>query len=122
MIMDLKKLKIEKFKNIMVVNFPNEIETRIKSTDKDVEVILYYIDQLSDVQKFVELCGATTLLPENRTIMVFKKGRKDGINRDSLITPFRKNTYPGFKLRAPMLCSISDTLSAFVLSKEILFI
>lgn len=68
--------------------------------------------------KFVRLVESTALPKENRTILVYEKGRSDGVNRDSIIGPFRSKEVKGFKLRAPMLCSISDTLSAFVLSKE----
>lgn len=116
--MDLKKLKIEKFNNIKAVNFPVNFDPGIQSTDENTEVILYYIDRVSDIQKFVELCHSVDLPRENRVIMVYRKGRKDEVNRDSIISPFRNEVYKGFKLRAPMLCSISDKLSAFVLSRE----
>jgi len=116
--MDIKKLKIEKFTNIKTGNFPNDINVEIKSTDQDIEVILYYIDRKSDIKKFVDLCNSSDLPKENRTIMVFKKGRKDEVNRDSIILPFKNKVYTGFKFRSPLLCSISDKLSAFVLSKE----
>lgn len=115
--MDLKELKLEKFKNIQVVNFPNEIELGISPVENEVEVIIYYIDKIADVKAFVNLVNNSGLPKENRTIMVYKKGRKDGVNRDSIFMPFKDEIYKGFKLKAPMLCSISNELSACVLCK-----
>ena len=91
----------------------------MKSVDKDVEVLFYYIDAIADVAKFVKLCETADLAKENRVVMVFEKGRKDGVNRDSIFTPFRKGEYSGFKMKAPMLCSLSDKLSAFVQQKVV---
>jgi len=116
--MDLKKLKLEKFRNIQIVNFPKDIDLGISTTDENVEVIVYYIQQIEDVQDFVKLAESMHLPKENRTILVYEKGRQDGVNRDSIISPFQTNRIKGFKLKQPMLCSISDKLSAFVLSKE----
>ena len=113
--MDLKKLRIEKFKNVQLVNFPKDVVLGIGSTTKNVEVIIYYIDRLDDIKKFVKLCAKTPLPKENRTIMVYKKGRKDGVNRDSIFMPFGNDK--DFTLKAPMLCSISDELSACVMSR-----
>ena len=113
--MDIKKLRLEKFKNILVVNFPADLKPGIRSTEKDTEVVLYYIDRLSDVDKFVRCCVSIPLPKENRTIMVYRKGRKDGVNRDSIFLPFRKDKR--FALKAPMLCSISDDLSACVMAR-----
>lgn len=117
MIMDLKKLKIEKFQNIKLVNFPEKDKPNIKSTGKDVEVIIYFISKQTDIQKFVELCNSCDLPSDNRTIMVYRKGQKDGPNRDSIILPFKNKVYSGFKLKAPMLCSLSADFSAFVMCK-----
>jgi len=97
------------------MNFPKEFDLRIKSTDKNVEVIIYYIDRLDDVKEFVKLCTTTPLSKENRTIMVYKKGRKDGVNRDTVFGPLTKDKR--FALKAPMLCSLSDQLSACVMAK-----
>jgi len=80
-------------------------------------VILFYIDKIEDVKSFVDLCNTSSLPKDNRTIMIYKKGRKDGVNRDSIFMPFREGTYEGFKLKAPMLCSISEELSACVMCK-----
>jgi hypothetical protein len=113
--MDLKKLKLEHFRNIRVVNFPREFDPGIPSKEKDTEVVLYYIGELSDVKKFIRLCVSIPLPKENRTIMVYRKGRKDGVNRDSIFLPFRKDKR--FKLKAPMLCSLSDDLSACVMAR-----
>lgn len=112
---DLKKLKLDKFKNVRVENFPKEFDLDIESTNNDVEVIIYYIDQLSDVGKFIKACTSSPLPKENRTILVYRKGRKDGVNRDSIFGPLRKDKR--FTLKAPMLCSISDELSACVMGK-----
>lgn len=113
--MDLKKLRIEKFKNVQVVNFPADIKLGIISATNNVEVIIYYIDRLDDVKNFVKLCSSMPLPKENRTIMVYKKGRKDGVNRDTIFMPFGKDKR--FALKAPMLCSISDELSACVMGR-----
>jgi hypothetical protein len=117
--MDLSKLKISKFTRIKAVNFPEDIETGILSVDDNVEVILYYINQVEDVAQFVVLCQSTHLPVDNRTIMIYRKGRKDGVNRDSIFMPFKENIHTGFKLKAPMLCSLSDDLSACVMCREI---
>ena len=113
--MNLEKLKLKNFKNIAVLNFPKEFDLGINSTKKNVEVVIYYIDKLTDVTKFVAICNAIALPKENRTIMVYRKGRNDGVNRDSIFLPFRKNK--DFKLKAPMLCSLSEGLSACVMCK-----
>ena len=117
--MDLKKLRIDKFQNIKLINFPEEIKLNIHSSNKNAEVIIYFIKQLSDIQKFVELCNASNLPSDNRTILVYRKGQKDGPNRDSIILPFKNRMYSGFKLKAPMLCSLSSEFSAFVMCKVI---
>lgn len=117
--MDLKKLKLERFKNIRLVNFPKGVDLGIKSATGSVEAIIYYIQRIEDLQRFLDLVNSTSLPKENRTILVFEKGRKDGVNRDAVIGPFKTKKAKGFKLRPPMLCSISDSLSAFVLSKEV---
>ena len=54
-------------------------------------MIIYFIDKQTDVQKFVELFNACYLPSDNRTIMIYKKGQKDGPNRDSIILPFKNN-------------------------------
>ena len=116
--MDLKKLKLNKFKNIQAVNFPKDIDLGIASTKENAEVIIYYIQQIGDLERCITLAHSTNLPKENRVILIYEKGRKDGVNRDSVIGPFKTKKIKGFKLKPPMLCSISDKLSAFVLSKE----
>ncbi len=116
--MDVQKLKLDKFKNINLVNFPQEVNMELASTDSNVEVLIYYIGVIEDVKRFVELCHSSNLPKDNRTIMIYRKGRKDGINRDTIFKPFTENVYPGFKLKAPMLCSISNELSACVMCYE----
>lgn len=113
--MDLKKLKLDKFKNIKTVNFPEDIHLGFSQPDTGIEVIIYYIDKITDVEKFVSICHHTPLPVENRTIMIYKKGRKDGVNRDAIFIPFKAGKYPEFRLKAPMLCSLSADLSACVL-------
>jgi len=116
--MELSKLKLEKYKNIGIFNFPEEINPDFEAASENYDVILYYIDKLEDVDAFVGLIKKSQLPKDNRTIMIYKKGRKDGINRDSIFMPFRDEKYRQFKLRAPMLCSISNELSACVMSFE----
>jgi hypothetical protein len=116
--MDLKKLKLDKFRSIQIVNFPKDVDLGIVSTDENVEVIIFYIQQIQDIQDFLKLAESTQLPKENRAILVYEKGRKDGVNRDSIIGPFQNGRIKRFKLKTPMLCSISDKLSAFVMSKE----
>ncbi len=114
--MDLSKLKLEKFKNIMLVNFPGSIDLGIASTDTNPDVVIYFVDSVRDVENFVSFCKSISLPKENRTIIMYQKGRNE-LNRDSIISPFKEGKYPDFKLKAPMLCSISEELSAFVLTK-----
>ncbi len=117
--MELTKLKLEKFKNIRAVNFPEAFAVPLEMIAGQPDVLIYYIDTMTDVEKFVALCHNLKLPKENRTIMVYAKGRKDGINRDSIFFPFAEGKYSGFRLRAPMLCSLSDKLSACVMSLDI---
>lgn len=107
--MDIAKLKIDKFNNINTVNFPSEVLLDIDSTDKNNEVIIFYIDRVEDIKDFVDYVRKINLTIENRTIMVYRKGRKD-INRDSVITPFKSEDIKGFKLKASMLYSLSKDL------------
>jgi hypothetical protein len=116
--MYLKKMKLDKFSNIKIINFPNEIALGIKSCNDNLEVVIYYIDQIDDVSKFISFCNSISFSEDNRTIMVYKKGRKDSLSRDSIITPFKEGKYPNFVFKAPMLCSLSTELSAFVFSKK----
>lgn len=114
--MDIDKLKLDKFNAIGVFNFPDTVDLGINTVSENFDVLIYYIDQLTDVDAFIDLIKKTPLPKDNRTIMVYKKGRKDGVNRDSIFMPFKEKTE--FKLRAPMLCSISKELSACVMSFE----
>ncbi|WP_196887969.1 hypothetical protein [Aureivirga sp. CE67] len=116
--MEIHKLKLDKFNKINTYNFPEDIDLGIETTPENFEIIIYYIDQIEDVAAFVELVKNANLPKNNRTIMVYKKGRKDGVNRDSIFMPFKQEKYADFKLRAPMLCSISGELSACVMSYE----
>jgi len=117
--MDIKKLKLEKFSNIKTVNMPSEFDGLFNNSDVSIEVILYYIDSKNDVSEFIKLVKSSNLPKENRTILIYKKGRKDGINRDLIAAPFREGEEKdNFKMRAPMLCSLSSQYSAFVLSYE----
>ena len=117
--MYLDKLKIEQFNSFSVKNFPESIDLGIESSDKNFDVVIYYIDAVDDVTRFVDFCNGASLPDDNRTIMIYKKGRKDGVNRDSIFGPFREGKFTGFKLKAPMLCSLSKELSACVMSKEV---
>ena len=116
--MDLNKLKLDKFKSIQVVNFPKDIDLGFTSTKENGEVIIYDIRQITDLQRCIRLADSTSLPKENRIILVYEKGRKDGVNRDFIIGSFKIKKVTGFTLKSPMLCSISDKLSACVLSKE----
>lgn len=101
------KLKIDKFNNFLQINMPEQY--RFDLTDSDnPEVVFYYINEASDVD---ELLSFEFNLPEeNRVIAIFEKGKK---LRDSL-RPIINN---GFKMKAPMLCSLNDKLSAFCFMK-----
>lgn len=120
--MDFNKLKLDKFNNIKLVNF-EKYEMPVESTDENPEVIIYYIDKPEDVEKFVKFTQELNLPKENRVIMVYEKGRKDGVNRDLLIKPFKKedcygvDTTKGYQLKAPMMCSLSEKLSALTMMK-----
>lgn len=117
--MEIKKLKLEPFSRIQLINFPDWADPGISTTRSDPEVIIYYIDEIGDVARFVDCVDSAALPSENRTIMVYQKGRKDGVNRDAIFTPFKNGDIRGFKQRAPMLCSLSDRLSAIVFSRII---
>ncbi len=115
--MGLTKLKLDKFSRFSVHNFPGEFHPDLESVKKNIEVIMYYIDKIEDVADFVKLCENADLKIDNRIIMVYKKVRKDGINRDSIFSPFKNGKYKNFKMKTPMLCSLSENLSAFIQMK-----
>jgi hypothetical protein len=112
---ELSKLKIDKFTKIATVNFPADVDLRLRSSSSP-EVLIHFIGDPADIAAFVASCRKAKLPQDNRVIMVFRKGNK-ALNRDTIIGPFRDGTYPGFKLTPPMLCALSDTLSAFVLRR-----
>jgi hypothetical protein len=116
--MNIKKLKIDKYKRIMVKNFPDKYNLGINSVDDNPEVIIYFIAKLSDVDDLIELAKKSNLPKDNRVIFVFEKGRKDGVNRDTIFLPFREDLQNHYRMKAPMLCSLSKELSAFVQSYE----
>ncbi|MFQ5575038.1 MAG: hypothetical protein ACE5E0_05385, partial [Terriglobia bacterium] len=104
--------------SVQTLNFPPGVDLGLDSTDQDVEVIIYYVDQTDDLKAALAAAEQADLPKENRLILVYKKGRKDGVNRDSIIGPFRSGEITGYRLKAPMLCSISSDLSACVLSRD----
>ena len=118
--MDIKKLKLDEYDRIRAVNFPERYDLGIATVDNRPEVIIYYIDEMLDVLGFVEMVKTSDLPGDNRVIFVYEKGRKDGVNRDTIFAPFKDGTYTGFKMRSPMMCSLSKELSAFVQSYEII--
>ncbi|MBK3518476.1 hypothetical protein [Carboxylicivirga marina] len=99
---------------IKIVNFPKEVVFNLPQTETP-EVLFYFINELDDTEKFIRMAHSLKLPKDNHTIVFFNKGRKDGVNRDSIIAPFKNKVYPEFKFKAPMLCSISDELSAFAM-------
>ena len=116
--MHLNKLKLDKFRQIKLVNFPDDVDMGIQSSDSDVDVLIYYIDSVDDVAACINLANLIDLPLENRVIMIYQKGRKDGVNRDSIFLPFKEGLYPDYGLKSPMLCSLADKLSAIVLGKR----
>lgn len=116
--MDLKKLKIDGFNTFIVENFPEQYNPGLETILGDeIDVILYYINVIDDVEKFVNICETTNLSLDNRVIFVYEKGRKDGVNRDTIFKPFKDGLYKGYKMKAPMMCSLSPKLSAFAQQK-----
>jgi hypothetical protein len=112
---DLSKLRIDRFSKIKAVNFPVDIDLGFANV-RTPEVLIYFVAEPADVGNFVEASRKTKLPEDNRVIMVYQKGNKS-LNRDSIITLFRDGAYPDFRLKAPMLCALSNRLSAFVLQK-----
>ena len=113
--MDLKKLKLGKLTKLSAMNFPPGIDPGVTSS-RAPEVLLYFISKPGDVERFVETCRKLGLPQDNRVVMIYQKGNKD-LNRDTIIGPFREGRYKDLKLKAPMLCALSDSLSAFVMQK-----
>ena len=87
--METHKLKLDKFKHVGVFNLPDTIDLEIETVTENYDVLIYYIDKLEYVDAFVKLVVSSKLPKSNRTIMVYKKGRKDGV-RDSIFMPFRE--------------------------------
>ncbi len=108
MLKDLeRKLKIEKFNRFSQINMPIDYRFDIED-DEYPQVIFYFVKSKEDI---LELMNYSFDLPEdNRVIVIFEKGKK---LRDEL-QPLRHN---GFKMKAPMLCSIDERLSGFCLMK-----
>jgi hypothetical protein len=112
---DISKLKIDGFKNICAINFPHKYQLGFpEKCEIPVEVIIYYIDTLLEVPHFIETVQNADLAEDNRVIFVYKKNRKDGVSRDTIYFPFKNKEVTGFKMKHPMLCSLSKELSAFV--------
>ena len=62
----------------------------LSCTKENYDALIYYVDKLEDVDAFVKLVDSSQLPKSNRTIIVYRKGRKDGVNRDSIFMPFRR--------------------------------
>jgi hypothetical protein len=73
----LEKLKINAYKNVKFINFSEEFKPDYPSISTNPEVIIYYIEALCDVTNFVKICNSELLTEANRSIMVYRKGRKD---------------------------------------------
>lgn len=117
--MEIDKLKLDKFKNVKTYNFPDSLENIFIESNEHTECIIYYIQNLSDLNDFLLVVQNSNLPDVNRTILIYEKGRKDGVNRDSIFAPFKDGPEKNnFKLRAPMLCSLSKTHSGIVMSYE----
>ena len=54
--MDLHKLRLDRFHRFAVVNSPDSIDLDLDQRDDGIEVILYYVDSVGDVQKFADYC------------------------------------------------------------------
>lgn len=108
MLKDLeRKFKIEKFNEFSQINMPIDYRFNIEDSVKP-QVVFYFIKSHEDV---TELLNYEFNLPEeNRVIVIFEKGKK---LREEL-RPLLSN---GFKLKAPMVCSVNDRLSAFCMMK-----
>lgn len=97
-------MKIDHFSRFLIHNFPKEYAPNVTSVDKNIQGILYYIDSIADVSKFVKLCKSTDPEKDNRVVMVYEKVRKNGVNSDLIFMPFKNGEYSGFLMKAPMLC------------------
>ncbi len=112
----LEKLKLKKFSRFAVMNFPKDVNPGVKGGDPEPEVVLYWVGTEADVGAFVSYCWSLSLPKDNRVVMVFGKGDK-AFGRDQVAGPFKAGTYNGFKLKAPMMCALSEEFTAFVLMK-----
>jgi len=113
--MNLSKLKLGKLNRYKIINFPKDIDLGVENSSKP-EIIIYFISELKDVESFIKTCNDIDLPIDNRTIIVYRKNNKL-VNRDTIIAPFKEGKYKNYKLKPPMLCSLSDSLSAFVMQK-----
>lgn len=117
--MNLKELHLDNLENIKVVNCPDNINLGIVSTDNNVEVIIYYVEKLDDVDSFVKICSEISLPENNTTILIYKKGRNDGVNLESIFKPFKEKEYPNFKLKTPVLGTLQPGyLGALIMSRK----
>jgi len=117
--MDLHELKLESLKNIKVVNCPDNINLGIVSTDDNIKVVIYYIEKFNDVDAFVRFCSGISLPENNTTILLYKKGRHDDVNLNSIYLPFKEGKYPNFRLKVPVLGTLQpDYLGALIMSRK----
>jgi len=115
--MKLKALKLDSLSRIKVINCPDNICLEIESTDEDINVLLYYISKIEDVADFVKYCSSIELPSDNTTVLLYQKGRLDGVNLEYIFEPFKVKKYTNFKLKLPVLATLSKNIGALVMSK-----
>jgi len=73
---DLKKLRIGKFKNVQVVNYPGDIKLGITPATKDVEVI-YGNGNSYDTPNWITFTPSSSLQPNTKYTVTVGTGVKD---------------------------------------------
>lgn len=112
--MDIHKLKLDLNSNINIQNFPQSIDLGIESAKRRLNAVIYYIAIIEDLYKAISYADSLKLTEDNRVILVFSNNKNMGVSRNKIMAPFNAGKFPKYKLKAPMICSLSDELSACV--------
>lgn len=112
--MDIHKLKLDLESNIDVKNFPASIDLGIEPARRRFTAVIYYLNAIEDLYKAIPYCDSLKLPEDNRVVLVFTKGKNSSLNRNTLMAPFMAGKFPKYKLKAPMMCALSEELTACV--------
>lgn len=112
--MDIHKLKLNSDSIINLQNFPSSINLEIESVNRKLNTAIYYVGIIEDLYRAIKHFDSLRLPDDNRVILVFNKVKVLGVNQNTIMAPFKAGKFPNYKLKAPMMCSLSEDLMACV--------